>query len=62
VVGSWLLDTMATTVLASVRDDGVLLEGEGRIMVSPAEPEAFLAALAAQGATVVAKPEMQRRR
>jgi len=62
VVGSWLLDTMATTVLASVRDEGVLLEGEGRFMVSPHEPEAFMAALASQGATVTAKAEMQRRR
>jgi hypothetical protein len=62
VVGSWLFDTMPTTVLASVRDGGVLLEGEGRFFVSPREPELFLAALGGQGATVVAKPEMQRRR
>ncbi len=62
VVGSWLLDTMATTVLASVRDSGVLLEGEGRFLVSPRDPETFLTALASAGATVVANPQMQRRR
>lgn len=62
VVGSWLFDTMATTVLASVRDGGVLLEGEGRFFLSPQDPEGFLAAIGSQGATVVEKVEMQRRR
>jgi hypothetical protein len=62
VVGSWLFDTMATTVLASVRDDGVLLEGEGRLFVSPRDADGFLTALGEQGATVVANVELQRRR
>jgi hypothetical protein len=62
VVGSWLFDTMATTVLASVRDSGVLIEGEGRFFVSPQDPERFLAVLGAQGATVVTDGASQRRR
>ncbi len=48
VVGSWLFDTMATTVLASVREEGVLLEGEGRLFVTPHDADGFLAAAAAQ--------------
>jgi Bacterial PH domain len=62
VVGSWLLDTMATTVLASVREAGVLLEGEGRFFLSPQDGEAFLAAIEAQGATLAGPAEAQRRR
>ena len=61
-VGSWMLDTMATTVLASARDDGVLLESEGRIFVNPRDPDGFLAALGECGATVIASPQLQRRR
>jgi hypothetical protein len=61
-VGSWLLDTMATTALASVRNDGVLLEGDGRFFVNPRDPDGFLAALGEQGATVVADLQLQRRR
>jgi hypothetical protein len=61
-IGSWMLDTMATTVLASARDDGVMLESEGRIFVNPRDPDGFLAALGECGATVIANPQLQRRR
>lgn len=61
-VGSWMLDTMATSVLASARDDGVLLEGEGRFFVNPRDPDGFLAALGDHGATVIANPQLRRRR
>jgi len=62
VVGSWLFDTMPTTVLASVREAGVLLEGEGRFFLSPQDPERFLAAIESQGTVVVGAVETQRRR
>ena len=52
-VGSWMLDNMATSVLASAADEGVMIEGEGRMFVNPQDREGFLAALAAEGATVV---------
>jgi len=61
-VGSWMLDTMATTVLASDRGDGVLVESEGRTFVNPSDPDGFLAALGECGATVIANPQLQRRR
>jgi len=61
LVGSALFDSMATTVLASVREEGVLIEGDGRFFLSPADPDAFLGAVGQAGATVVAV-EMQRRR
>jgi hypothetical protein len=61
-VGSWILDTMATTVLASDRGDGVLLESEGRTFVNPSDPDSFLTALGECGATVIANPQLQRRR
>lgn len=61
-VGSWLLDTMATTVLASARNEGVILESEGRIFVNPQDADGFLAALGECGATVIANPQLQRRR
>jgi hypothetical protein len=61
-VGSWILDTMPTTSLASARNDGVLLEGDGRFFVNPSDPDGFLAALAEEGATVVADLKLQRRR
>ena len=60
-VGSWMLDTMATSVLASAADDGVLVEGEGRLFVNPEDREGFLAALAAEGATVVTDTTLRRR-
>ncbi|HQU33620.1 MAG TPA: PH domain-containing protein [Thermoanaerobaculaceae bacterium] len=52
-VGSWMLDNMATSVLASAADEGVLIEGEGRLFVNPADREGFLAALAVEGCTIV---------
>jgi Bacterial PH domain len=61
-VGSWILDTMATTALASARNDGVLLEGDGRFFLNPSDPDGFLAALAEEGATVIADMQLQRRR
>jgi hypothetical protein len=61
-VGSWILDTMATTSLASARNDGVLLEGDGRLFVNPRDPDGFLAALGEHGAAVVADMQLQRRR
>ncbi len=60
-VGSWLFDSMATTVLASVREEGVLVEGEGRVFVSPQDADAFITAAVERGATVV-EAELQRRR
>ncbi len=60
-VGSWVLDTMATSVLASAADDGVLIEGEGRLFVNPQDREGFLAAVAAEGATVVSDTTLRRR-
>ena len=61
LVGSALWDGMATTVLASVRDEGVLLEADGRIFVTPADPDGLLGACTQAGATLVTT-EMQRRR
>jgi hypothetical protein len=61
-VGSWMLDRMATTVLASARDqDGVLLEGDGRFFLNPLDREGFLAALGAEGATIVTDTALRRR-
>lgn len=60
-VGSWMLDTMATTVLASARDEGVLMEGEGRFFVNPRDQDGFLAALGEHGVTVIANHQLQRR-
>ncbi len=61
LVGSALWDGMATTVLASVRDEGVILEADGRIFMSPVDPDGLLAACTQAGATLVTA-EMQRRR
>ncbi len=60
-VGSWLFDGMATTVLASVREEGVIVEGEGRVFLSPQDVDGFLAAAVQAGATL-ASSELQRRR
>jgi hypothetical protein len=60
-VGSWMLDTMATSVFASAADEGVLIEGEGRLFVNPQDREGFMAALAAEGATVVTDTTLRRR-
>jgi hypothetical protein len=61
VVGSWLLDSMATSVVASSLEDGVIVECEGRMFVTPADRDGFLAALAQAGATVVT-PQLTKRR
>jgi len=60
-IGSWLFDSMATTVLASVREEGVLVEGEGRVFVSPQDADAFIAA-AVEGGATAAEAVLQRRR
>jgi len=61
-VGSWMMDSMATTVLASARDgDGVLFEGDGRFFLNPQDRDGFLAALAAGGATIVTDTTLRRR-
>ena len=61
-IGSWMLDSMATTVLASTRDgDGVIVEADGRFFLNPQDRDGFLAALAAEGATVVSDPKLYRR-
>ncbi len=60
-VGSWVLDTMATSVLASAADEGVMIEGDGRLFVNPQDREGFLAALAAEGATVITDTTLHRR-
>lgn len=60
-VGSWMLDSMATSVLASAADEGVLVEGEGRTFVNPQDREGFLEALAAEGVTVVTDTALRRR-
>lgn len=61
VVGSWLLDSMATSVAASSLDDGVIVEGDGRVFLTPGDRDGFLAALAEAGVTV-ATPQLTRRR
>ena len=61
-IGSWMLDSMATSVAASVAEEGVLVEGEGRLFVTPRDPDAFLAALATAGVEVVTPAPLQRRR
>lgn len=60
-VGSWMLDNMATSVFASAADEGVMIEGEGRTFVNPRDREGFLAALAAEGATVITDTALRRR-
>jgi hypothetical protein len=60
-VGSYTLDTMATTVYASIKDEGVLVEADGRLFLTPQDKQGFLAALEEAGATQVSGA-MQRRR
>jgi hypothetical protein len=52
-VGSYQLDSAATSVFASTKDEGVLYEGEGRVFLTPADIDGLLAALEAAGATPV---------
>ena len=61
-VGSWMLDSMATTVLASARDgDGVIVESDGRFFLNPQDRDGFLAALGQEGATIVTDTALRRR-
>jgi hypothetical protein len=48
--GVMVFDRQTTSVFASVRDSGVLLEGDERLFVSPADPAGLIAALVAAGA------------
>ncbi len=50
--GVFVFDTAPTSVYATTQDDGVLLEGDLRIFVTPERREAFLQALAAGGAAL----------
>lgn len=50
--GAWVMDTAPTSVLGTGRDDGVLVEGDTRLFVTPADRAAFLAALEAEGVTI----------
>ncbi len=50
--GSFLVDGAATRVFATSLREGVLVAGERRVFVTPADRAGFLAALAEQGATV----------
>jgi hypothetical protein len=59
-VGSWTLDNMATSVAASAKEDGVLLEGEGRLFLTPQDREGLVDALVAAGAAL-GSSTMQRR-
>ncbi len=60
-IGSYTLDTMATSVFASVKDEGVLVESEGRLFLTPQDRTGLVTALEAAGATR-ANTTMQRRR
>jgi len=61
-IGSWMLDSMATTVLGSLREgDGVIVEADGRFFFNPRDREGFLAALGAEGATIVTDTALRRR-
>lgn len=50
--GAWIMDTAPTSVLGTGKDDGVLVEGDTRLFVTPADRAEFLAALEAEGAFV----------
>jgi hypothetical protein len=54
--GYFRADGQSTRVYATDLKDGVLLEGPARIYLSPADPEAFLAALREEGGTVTEEP------
>ena len=52
--GVFNFDRVPTSAFASVRENGVLLEGDERVFVSPADPAGLIAALVAAGAQVPA--------
>lgn len=60
IVGSFTYDHAATSVYASAHEEGVLLEAEGRVFLTPADIEGMLAALGQGGAEVVVT-KLQRR-
>lgn len=51
--GTFHLDGTSTKVFATTVKDGVLVAGDRRVFVTPADAEAFLATLAEHGATIV---------
>jgi hypothetical protein len=59
-VGSWTLDNMATSVACSAKEDGVMLEGDGRLFLTPQDRQGFVDALVAAGATLTSAT-LQRR-
>lgn len=61
IVGSFKYDNAPTSVFASVREEGVLVEGDGRVFVTPADADGFLGALEAAGATVTVTTMQLRR-
>lgn len=60
IVGSHELDNQPTIVFASTKDDGVLIEADGRYFVTPADRDGMLEALAAAGATLVTAAPQRR--
>jgi hypothetical protein len=61
LVGTALYDNMATTVLASLPEEGVMVEADGRYFLSPANPDALVAALLDGGAVPAPKPAVRTR-
>lgn len=61
IVGSFTYDHLATSVYASVKEDGILYEGEGRVFLTPADIDGMLEALGAAGAEVVVTKMVRRR-
>jgi hypothetical protein len=59
-VGSWTLDNMATNVACSAKEDGVMVEGDSRLFVTPHDRQGFIDAAVAAGATL-GSATMQRR-
>lgn len=49
-VGSWAMDTAPTNVFATSLDRGVLIDGEQRVFLTPADGPAFMDAALAAGA------------
>lgn len=60
-VGSHTLDTMATAVAASVKEEGVMLErDDGRLFLTPGDKQGFVTALEEAGATRVSGATQRR--
>lgn len=61
IVGSFTYDHLATLVYASVKEEGILYDGEGRVFVTPDDIDGMLEALGAAGAEVVVTKMVRRR-